>query len=57
MFTIKNGKRPTVAQKKLMKEWRLNPDNWLVVKATSTETVFVNRWSGKTKTIPVGGRL
>ena len=27
---MKHGKRPTVRQKKLMAEKRLNPDNWLV---------------------------
>ena len=27
---MKHGKRPTVRQKKLMAEKRLNPDNWLI---------------------------
>ena len=50
---MKNGKRPTVAQKKLMQERNLNPADWLTVKDTSTELVIVNRWSDKTmKTIP-----
>lgn len=50
---MKNGRRPTVAQKKLMQEWHLNPADWLVVKDTSEEMVVVNRYSDKTtKTIP-----
>ena len=36
---MKNGKRPTVAQKKEIASWRLNPDNWLVVKNTPAELV------------------
>lgn len=49
---MKHGKKPTVAQKKLMQEWRMNPADWLVVKDTSEEMVVVNRWSDMTtKTI------
>ena len=49
---MKNGKRPTVAQMKLMQKWGMNPNDWLTVKDTSTELVVVNRWSDKTvKTI------
>lgn len=49
---MKHGKRPTVAQKKLMQQWGLNAADWLVVKDTSEEMVVVNRWSDKTiKTI------
>jgi hypothetical protein len=40
---MKHGKRPTVAQKKLISKWRLNPDNWLVTKHTSTEMHIVHR--------------
>ena len=29
---MKNGKRPTLAQKKLLKAHGLDPDAWLVVK-------------------------
>lgn len=45
---MKHGKRPTVRQKKLMAEKRLNPDNWLIVKDTPTEMHVVHRYSDKT---------
>ena len=51
---MKNGKRPTVAQKKEIASWRLNPDNWLVVKNIPTELVIVHRLSGKQRTIRRG---
>ena len=53
-MTLKNGKRPTVRQKKLMTQWHLNCDNWLVVKDTSTEMVIVHRDTGRTRTIVKG---
>lgn len=34
MIQIKNGKKPTLQQKKLMRAHRLVPENWLVVKNT-----------------------
>lgn len=50
---MKHGKRPTVAQKKLMQQWGLNAADWLVVKDTPGEMVVVHRHSDKTtKTIP-----
>lgn len=53
---MKHGKKPTVAQCKLMQKWGLNHENWLVVKDTSTEMVVVHRHSDSTiKTIPKGG--
>ena len=45
---MKNGKRPTVRQKKLMMWWRLNPDDWLVVKDTPDAMTLVHRLSDKT---------
>lgn len=51
---MKNGKRPTVRQKKLMTEWHLNYENWLVVKDTSTEMLIVHKATGRTRTIPKG---
>ena len=48
---MKNGKNPTVRQKKLMAEWHLNYENWLVVKDTSTEMVIIHRATGRTRTI------
>ena len=45
---MKNGKKPTYAQRKLMEAWHLNTYDWLVVKDTSTELVVVNRYDDKT---------
>lgn len=52
--TVKNGKRPTVRQKKLMTQWHLNCDNWLVVKDTSTEMVIIHKATDRLRTIPKG---
>jgi hypothetical protein len=50
---MKNGKRPTVAQMKLMVKWKLDPTMWLVSKDTSTEMVLVHRhFDNRTKIIP-----
>jgi hypothetical protein len=38
----------------LLKEHRLNPDNWHVERDTPEEVVFVNRISGKTKKFKKG---
>lgn len=48
---MKNGKKPTVAQRKLISSWHLNWENWLVVKNTPEEMVIVHRLSGKQRTI------
>lgn len=49
---MKNGKRPTKAQKSLLRYAGLAPDDWLISKNTSTETVVVHRFTGCTRTIP-----
>lgn len=48
---MKHGKRPTVAQAKLIKGIGLNYDNWLVVKDMPDSMVIVHRMSGKQRTI------
>lgn len=48
---MKHGKRPTVAQKKLITQWGLNYSNWLIVKDTPAEMVIVHRLSGKQRRI------
>lgn len=54
---MKNGKRPTVRQKKLMEAWRLNPNDWLVVKDTPEAMTLVHRLFDKTtRVIPKGER-
>ena len=46
---MKNGKKPTYEQRKLIQHFGLNTMEWLVVKDTSTEMVLVHRHSDKTK--------
>lgn len=54
---MKNGKRPTKKQCELMQQWKLNADDWLVVKDTSEEMVIAHRMSDKTtRIIPKGQR-
>lgn len=48
---MKHGKNPTRAQKLLITKQRLNHENWLIVKDTSTELVLVHRETEETKTI------
>ena len=53
---MKNGKKPTVAQKKLMVKWKLDPTMWMVSKDTSTEMLVVHRhFDHVKKIIPKGG--
>lgn len=49
---MKNGKVPTLEQKKIMKAHGLVPENWLVVKNLTDELVVVSRISLK----KVGGK-
>jgi len=51
---VKHGKAPTVAQKKLLKKWRLNPENWLVVKNQPERMVIVHRFSNQLREIRKG---
>lgn len=53
---MKNGKKPTLAQKKLLQDNGLDSEKRLIVKDTPEEMVIVSRIglqrrSGKTKTI------
>ena len=49
---MKHGKKPTREQKMLMKQWRLNPENWLVERDTPEKMVIVHRhFDNKTRTI------
>lgn len=53
---MKNGKKPTLAQKKFLQDTGLDSEKWLIVKDTPEEMVIVSRIalqrrSGKTKTI------
>lgn len=40
---MKHGKRPTVAQRKLLTAWHLDPATWLVVKDTPEVMELVHR--------------
>lgn len=55
---MKHGKNPTVAQRKLLQKWKLDPAVWLVVKDKPDQMELVHRYSEKTKRIiPKGGGL
>lgn len=52
---MKNPKKPTVAQRKLMEKWHLNAADWMVSKDTPEAMVVVHRYfDTRTKTIPKG---
>lgn len=52
---MKNGKKPTREQRKLLQKWKLDTYSWLVVKDTPTQMVLVHRHFDKTmKIIPKG---
>lgn len=54
---MKHGKKPTLAQMKLMVKWRLDPTMWLVTKDTPKEMHLVHRHFDNTKKIiPKGVR-
>lgn len=51
---MKNGKKPTYEQRKLIQAWGLDTHEWLVVKDTSTEMVLVHRSESIIKTFKKG---
>ena len=51
---MKNGKKPTYEQRKLIQGWGLDAHDWLVAKDTSTEMVLVHRHTNTSRTIPKG---
>ena len=54
---MKHGKKPTREQRKLMETWKVNPQDWLVVKDEPTRMTLVHRhFDSKTKIIPKGVR-
>lgn len=48
---MKHGKNPTREQRKLMQKWKLNSEDWLVVKDTPSEMHLVHRHFERTKKI------
>ena len=54
---MKNGKKPTREQRKLMEKWKVNTYDWLVERETLSELVLIHRhFDGKIKVIPKGVR-
>ena len=52
---MKNGKKPTRQQRKMMEQWGLDAHNWMVVKDTPEQMELIHRHSDKTtRTIPKG---
>lgn len=50
---MKHGKKPTLAQRKLMTKWKLDWHDWLVVKDTPERMELVHRhFDGTKKAIP-----
>ena len=46
---MRDGKRPTVRQKKLMKQFGLNCENWLARRDNNKEMVIVHRHTGNVR--------
>ncbi len=50
---MRQGKKPTLKQKKPLNERRMNPEDWLVLEETPSELKVVYRYSDSTvKIIP-----
>lgn len=49
---MKNGKRLTKKEKIHISTYKLNPENWLMVKKMSDMWIIVNKISNKTRQIP-----
>lgn len=49
---MKNGKKPTLNDKKHIASCRLQPANWLISKKMMGEWLIIHRVSGKTRIIP-----
>ncbi len=48
---MKHGKKPTVAQRKLMAAYGINSENWLVVKDLTDVMIICHRHFDRTKEI------
>ncbi|WP_430095206.1 DUF6906 family protein [Paenibacillus cisolokensis] len=51
---MKQGKKPTRRQRIEIKDWGLNPENWLVERDMPTAMVLVHRYTGSSRTIRRG---
>ena len=52
---MKNGKKPTVRQRKIIRYFGKIPENWLGVKHTPEEMGIVHKISGQILTMQRGG--
>ena len=48
---MKHGKKPTVRQKKMLKEYGLNFENWLIIKDTPDRMEIVHRHTDRLRVI------
>lgn len=48
---MRQGKRPTVRQKKLIKGFNINPDEWLVITENNEQITIVNRATKDVKVV------
>ena len=54
---MKQLKKPTREQRKLIQSKRLNPDNWMIERDTTTEMVLVHKhFDNKKRIIPKGAK-
>ena len=54
---MKHGKKATREQRKLMEKWKVNTQDWLVVKDEPSKMTLVHRhFDNKIKVIPKGVR-
>ena len=51
------GRKPTRAEKLLIKKWHLNPDNWLVLSSTHKELKIIQKITDKVRVIPEGAKV
>lgn len=49
---MKNGKKPTVAERKHIKSFRLNSDNWLISKKLTDKWLLLHRYTDTQRWIP-----
>lgn len=52
---MKHGKNPTRVQKKIISEYRLNADNWLVEKVFSDKLRLIHRHTGHVREVFIRG--
>ena len=49
---MRHGKKPTKAQREFLRSYNLAPEDWLIVKNTSTEMELISCFTGRAKIIP-----